>query len=135
MRLSSELDSCVIDLQNQVQINKQDKHKRLSVKRVANAKREDYLQQERFCLPQQLGDILFNDKYVLGFVRQWRNKSDDPRCDGDIFDIVKKADEDIMVEGKNLRKLRNAEWLATKLRANGRPSFEYRAKAQLLREE
>ncbi|CAF4535085.1 unnamed protein product, partial [Didymodactylos carnosus] len=111
-----ELDNYWIDLTQSLQISKSDKTQQRQIKRILNNRNGNKcLREERFFLPLPIGKP-FNEWSHGGywFINEWQQKQfkNISNCDK-----VEQAANGIILEGNQLDKQSDAQWIAQKLRA------------------
>ncbi|CAF1387813.1 unnamed protein product [Didymodactylos carnosus] len=110
----AELDNYWINVKNSIQISKSDQNKQRLIKRVLIKRNENEgLREERFFLPQPLKPLSHDSgRDSDTFLSQW--KKDKQLSDPE---IVEQAALGIILEGKQLDKHRESQWLAEQLTA------------------
>ncbi|CAF1092418.1 unnamed protein product [Rotaria sordida] len=109
-----QLDHCLVDLEENVRINKQDSSFRMPIKRCVGLSSDNIaLRPERFYIPQKLvksfSDWKSNDRR---FINEWRRQNRSLS----INELLEQAADGIIKEGIQLCEPIEAKWIADELR-------------------
>lgn len=115
-----ELNWCIIDLTNNIQINKECEIEQSDIKRIINVRRVGPVRSGRFRSTEPLRDRSFADSdnqgNFRGFVWEWYEKQCQQN-ESELSLIIEKAAHGILIEGTKYGEPKKAEGMAKQLRA------------------